>query len=195
MVPLPPTPSLIAHLSPDVQFSMLDFITHCTLYFFWKFCVHVIIAFLGLLCTVCGTLKTPIWSKLSSGQVSSHEKQLTLTLYPVIITSPYNDSSARIWHPKAFLFYNPYFMCLVNLHNAKCQSLKSLREVMIGILLSHWFSNAKLNLNVCINQYIIWGPAPSGTVVKFAHAASVAQGSLARIPGADLRTTYQAMLW
>ena len=30
---------------------------------------------------------------------------------------------------------------------------------------------------------------------KLAHSASAAQGSLLWIPGADLHTTYQAMLW
>ena len=35
---------------------------------------------------------------------------------------------------------------------------------------------------------------PSGAVVKFACSASVTQGSLVQIPGADLRTACQAML-
>ena len=35
----------------------------------------------------------------------------------------------------------------------------------------------------------------SGTAVKFAHSDSVAQGSLVRILGVDLRTACQAMLW
>ena len=34
-----------------------------------------------------------------------------------------------------------------------------------------------------------------GIVVKFTRAASAVQGSLVRTPGADLCTTYQAMLW
>ena len=34
----------------------------------------------------------------------------------------------------------------------------------------------------------------SGAVVKFVRSGLVAQGSLVRIPGADLHTTYQAML-
>ena len=34
-----------------------------------------------------------------------------------------------------------------------------------------------------------------GIEVKFACSASAAQGSLVRIPGMDLRTTYQAFLW
>ena len=36
---------------------------------------------------------------------------------------------------------------------------------------------------------------PSGLEVMFACSASVAQGSLVQIPGADLCTAYQAMLW
>ena len=36
---------------------------------------------------------------------------------------------------------------------------------------------------------------PCGVVVKFACSALVAWGSQVWIPGADLRTTYQAMLW
>ena len=36
---------------------------------------------------------------------------------------------------------------------------------------------------------------PSGTVVKFAHSTSVAPGSRVRIPGVDLHTACQAMLW
>ena len=34
-----------------------------------------------------------------------------------------------------------------------------------------------------------------GAVVKFAHSASVAQGSLVQMPGTNLHTAYQAMLW
>ena len=36
---------------------------------------------------------------------------------------------------------------------------------------------------------------PGGIVVKFAHSASVAQGSQVWILGADLHTTHQAVLW
>ena len=36
---------------------------------------------------------------------------------------------------------------------------------------------------------------PSGTVVKFACSASAALVSLVQIPGADLHTAHQAMLW
>ena len=36
---------------------------------------------------------------------------------------------------------------------------------------------------------------PNGAAVKFMHSASVAQDSLVRILGMDLRTAYQAMLW
>ena len=32
-------------------------------------------------------------------------------------------------------------------------------------------------------------------VVKFSHSASAAQGSPVQIPGVDLHTAYQAMLW
>ena len=38
------------------------------------------------------------------------------------------------------------------------------------------------------------GPA-CGVVVKFAHSASATQGSPVQIPGMDLRTACQAMLW
>lgn len=36
---------------------------------------------------------------------------------------------------------------------------------------------------------------PGGVMVKFAHSASVAQGSQLQISGMDLYTTHQAMLW
>ena len=36
---------------------------------------------------------------------------------------------------------------------------------------------------------------PGGKVVKLMHSASVILGSLVWIPGMDLRTAYQAMLW
>ena len=36
---------------------------------------------------------------------------------------------------------------------------------------------------------------PSGIVVRFTHSASAAQGLPVWIPGADLHTTYQPMLW
>ena len=36
---------------------------------------------------------------------------------------------------------------------------------------------------------------PGGVVVDFACSASVAQGSRVPIPGADLHTAHQAMLW
>ena len=42
--------------------------------------------------------------------------------------------------------------------------------------------------------YLRKGPG-GGVVVKFAHSASAAQGSQVQIPGADLCTTHQAMLW
>ena len=43
----------------------------------------------------------------------------------------------------------------------------------------------------------IWflGGQPSGLVVKFVHSALGTQGSRVWIPGMDLRTTYQALLW
>ena len=45
-----------------------------------------------------------------------------------------------------------------------------------------------------LSRLVLWG-LPSGTVVKFVHSVSVAQGSQAGILGADLHPTYQAMLW
>ena len=36
---------------------------------------------------------------------------------------------------------------------------------------------------------------PGGTVVKFACSTSEAQGLPVRIPGVDLHTAWQAMLW
>ena len=36
---------------------------------------------------------------------------------------------------------------------------------------------------------------PRGIVVKFAHSPSVARGSQVQIPGADLHTICQAILW
>ena len=36
---------------------------------------------------------------------------------------------------------------------------------------------------------------PGGLVVKFACSALVAQGSQARMPGTDLHTAHQPMLW
>ena len=36
---------------------------------------------------------------------------------------------------------------------------------------------------------------PSGVVVKFEHSALASWGSRVRIPGADLCTAHQAMLW
>ena len=62
--------------------------SHITLYIsFSKLLVGVF--FLGFLCMAYYTLKTPIWPKTSSeGQKFLHmEKHLTLTLYPVAITS------------------------------------------------------------------------------------------------------------
>ena len=43
--------------------------------------------------------------------------------------------------------------------------------------------------NVCL------GDQPSGAAVKCACSASAAQGSPVWIPGANLHTTHQAMLW
>ena len=48
---------------------------------------------------------------------------------------------------------------------------------------------------VGIKKYVSYRGWPGGTVVKFAHSASAAWGSSVRIPGADLSTTCQAMLW
>ena len=36
---------------------------------------------------------------------------------------------------------------------------------------------------------------PNGVVVKFAHSTSAAQGSQVQIPGVDLCTAFQAILW
>ena len=36
---------------------------------------------------------------------------------------------------------------------------------------------------------------PGGAMVKFAHSASAAWDSLVWIPGVDIRTAWQAMLW
>ena len=48
------------------------------------------------------------------------------------------------------------------------------------------------NCSMYKNVFRVW---PSDIVVKFVHSASVAQDLLVRIPGADLHTAYQAMLW
>lgn len=53
------------------------------------------------------------------------------------------------------------------------------------------------------NQKLGWSPAvcvltsllTSGTMVKLVSSASVARGSQVWIPGTDLRTAHQAMLW
>ena len=39
------------------------------------------------------------------------------------------------------------------------------------------------------------GDGPVALVVKFAHSTSAARGSQVWIPGVDLHTTHQAMLW
>ena len=36
---------------------------------------------------------------------------------------------------------------------------------------------------------------PRGLMIKFAHSALAAWGSQVQIPGADLHTAHQAMLW
>ena len=41
---------------------------------------------------------------------------------------------------------------------------------------------------------IVWGQ-PGGIVLRFTHSTSAAQGSQVQIPGADLHTAHQAMLW
>ena len=41
----------------------------------------------------------------------------------------------------------------------------------------------------------IYRGRPGGAEVKFARSALTAQGLLVRIPGVDLRTTCQAVLW
>ena len=45
-----------------------------------------------------------------------------------------------------------------------------------------------------VKKFIRWGQ-PSGAAVKFACSASAAWGSLVQIPGVDLHTACQAMLW
>ena len=47
--------------------------------------------------------------------------------------------------------------------------------------------------NLILQKDILRGQ-PNGAVVMFTRSALVAQGSLVQIPGADLRTTSQAML-
>ena len=44
-------------------------------------------------------------------------------------------------------------------------------------------------------EHVREGGGPGGVVVKFGCSTSVAQGSPVRIPGADLCTTCQPMLW
>ena len=39
------------------------------------------------------------------------------------------------------------------------------------------------------------GGLPGGIAIKFEHSALVVWGSQVQIPGADLHTTHQAMLW
>ena len=46
----------------------------------------------------------------------------------------------------------------------------------------------------CNKNTFTWGLL-SGVVVKLMHSALTAQGSLVWIPGADLLTAHQAMLW
>ena len=41
----------------------------------------------------------------------------------------------------------------------------------------------------------ILGDQPGGVVVKFKHSTSAAQGSQVRIPGVELHTAHQAILW
>ena len=45
-----------------------------------------------------------------------------------------------------------------------------------------------------LSKVFYWGQ-PGGAEVKFAYSAPAAQGLLVWIPGADLHTAWQAMLW
>ena len=67
-------------------------------------------------------------------------------------------------------------------------------------------TNGKMVAEAAINQALAYGyrserskklfrGQPGGAGVKFAHSASAARGSLVRIPGVDLCTACQAMLW
>ena len=51
------------------------------------------------------------------------------------------------------------------------------------------------NTDIFYFKKVRLGSWPSGAVVKFARSASVAQGSLVWIPGADLCTAWHTMLW
>ena len=46
-----------------------------------------------------------------------------------------------------------------------------------------------------LGKNIITRGWPSGVAVKFTRSASVPQGSPVQIPGTDICTAYQAMLW
>ena len=47
---------------------------------------------------------------------------------------------------------------------------------------------------IFLSKFHYWGQ-PGGAAVKFVHSVSVAQGSSVQIPGADLHSIHQAMLW
>ena len=46
----------------------------------------------------------------------------------------------------------------------------------------------------CVKTHLVGGQ-PGGAAVRFAHSSSAAWGSPVQIPGVDLCTAYQAMLW
>ena len=52
-----------------------------------------------------------------------------------------------------------------------------------------------VNINFNRNKKSRYWGLPLGVVVKFMHSTLAAKGSPVPIPGADLHTTYQAMLW
>ena len=63
------------------------------------------------------------------------------------------------------------------------------------MMISKFVSPPLIHPSPCASyRYAAWG-WPDGAVVKFACSASVAWGLPAWIPGVDLRTAYQAMLW
>ena len=64
--------------------------------------------------------------------------------------------------------------------------------------ISLWLQSTKSQKRDAINRSLMFknseGPA-CGTEVKFVHSAWAARGSWVRIPGTDLHTAHQAMLW
>ena len=75
----------------------------------------------------------------------------------------------------------------------KDKTMKLLEENN-GDDLHDFFKKEILDQFHCIKIKKFWGRHVS-TAVKFACSSSAARGSPVQIPGADLRTTCQAMLW